>query len=84
MMTAEVTTRERLRVIADEELAAGGEAFMNWPDRWYEEPGPKWRRPNGHVSSRYLKSEEKGGDVCLACFDFLDLTFPEDKDGPLS
>lgn len=74
---------------AEEELRAGAEEFMGLPDRWYEKPGPKWRCPNDHVSTMYLKSEKLGGDVCLAgtengpCLEFVCLTFPEDVDGPL-
>lgn len=62
----------------------GGEMFFDKPDRWWEE-GPKWRCINGHVSKTYLKSEAKGGACCLAggCGEYVLLTFPEDKDGPL-
>lgn len=37
---------------------------MGIPDSWYEDP--HWQCGNGHVSTRYLKSEEHGA-VCLAC-----------------
>lgn len=66
------------------ELKDGAEEFMGLPDRWYEKPGPKWRCRNGHVSTTYLKSEELGGNVCLACRAFVHLTFPEDEDGELA
>lgn len=64
--------------------AEGGEMFMGKPDRWYE--SPKWRCVNDHVTTYYLKSEEKGGACCLACAcgEFVLLTFPEDEDGPLT
>ena len=72
----------RLAAIGD---AEDGEKFMGKPARWHEPPGPKWRCTNDHVSRTYLKSEEKGGACCLAggCGEFVLLTFPEDKDGPL-
>lgn len=65
--------------------AEGGEMFMDKPDRWHEPPGPKWRCTNNHVTDHFLKSEAKGGDCCLknGCGEFVVLTFPEDKDGPL-
>lgn len=54
---------------------------MGLPDRWYELPGPKFRCPNGHISRRVLKSEARGGDLCLACHKFVILTHPEDSEG---
>lgn len=39
--------------------------FMGIPERWLIDP--HWRCANGHVSTRYLKSEEKGMALCLAC-----------------
>ena len=42
----------------------GDEFFMGLPDAWYE--SPTWACVNGHVSARYLKSEERGA-ICLAC-----------------
>ena len=62
--------------------AEGGEMWMGAPARWIDE-GPRWRCANDHVSRMYLKSERRGGAVCLACFAPLCLTFPEDEDGPL-
>lgn len=67
-----------LRARADLE---GGPSFMGWPDRWWEDHS--WRCINDHVSIRVLMSEARGGDVCLACYAPLHLTFPEDRDGPL-
>jgi len=58
-----------------------GPMFMGKPDRWYDKP--HWRCSNDHVSTTYLKSEERGA-VCLACGEAVLLTFPEDRDGPLS
>lgn len=43
---------------------SGGEMFLDMPDAWYE-PFTICC-PNGHVSHRYLKCEEKG-NICLAC-----------------
>jgi hypothetical protein len=49
------------------EESSGAEMFLGVPDKWYE--------PvhlcciNGHVSHRYLKSEAKGGNVCMSCFE---------------
>lgn len=44
---------------------AGAEMFLGIPDDWYE-PCPEYGCENGHVSRRYLKSEERGC-LCLAC-----------------
>lgn len=45
--------------------AAGEEFFLGIPDAWYE-PTPTYGCNNGHVSRRYLKSEECGC-LCLEC-----------------
>ena len=48
-------------------LAKSGEpGFMGLPEIWFEHP--RWFCQNGHVSMRYLKSEQRRDDVCLACF----------------
>lgn len=60
--------------------AEGGPMWHDRPERWWDDI--HWRCENEHVSRRYLKSEERG-DLCLACFGHLVLTFPEDRDGPL-
>lgn len=44
---------------------AGEDFFLDLPDAWYE-PHPNYGCNNGHASSRYLKSEQKGC-VCLEC-----------------
>ncbi len=61
------------------ELDAGGEEFMGLPDRWYE-PRPTYRCSTGHISRTYLKSEELGYNACLACYEPLVMTFPEDNE----
>lgn len=71
---------KRPQIIIDADAKEKGERFMGLPCRWYD-AGPKWRCANGHVSTRYLKSEESG-NVCLACHGQLWLTFPEDEDAP--
>lgn len=73
---------KRLIEIGKKEEATGAKMFLGKPDRWYEKP--LWRCSNNHVSSFYLKSEERGS-LCLesGCYQPLYLTFPEDKDGPL-
>ena len=71
----------RLQTLKDAEQAAGAEMFLGAPDRWYEKP--RWRCPNDHVSTAYLKSEAARADLCLACYEPVRLTFPEDRDGPL-
>lgn len=73
--------RERLKALKDAEQVAGYEMFLGIPDRWYEKP--RWRCRNDHVSTGYLKSEAVGGDLCLKCGEPVNLTFPEDKEGPL-
>ena len=66
---------ERLKTIAE---AEGGDTFLGWPERWWD--GGRYRCPNDHVSRSLLKTER--GRVCLACFEHVTLTFPEDRDGP--
>ena len=82
-MTDRDTLQARLRQIADEELArTGGTTFMEWPDRWWD---TFLRRcTNDHVSRMTLKSEALGRDACLACGAHVHMTFPEDRDGPLT
>ena len=62
--------------------AEGGPMFLGKPERWFADP--RWRCPNDHVSVSYLKSESRGGPLCLECEEPVFLTFPEDADGPLS
>lgn len=69
---------EKLKEIGRRE---DGETFAGKPDRWYVDA--HWRCVNDHVSLAYLKSEAEGGAVCLECGEWVMLTFPEDKDGPL-
>jgi hypothetical protein len=58
-------TLEQLRAWRDgEALKDTGPKFMNIPDAWYEDR--HWFCTNGHVSSAFLKSEERG-DRCLGC-----------------
>lgn len=73
---------EALQARRKAEEAAGQKMFLGIPDRWYEDA--HWRCPNHHVSRVYLKSEAQGKDLCLKCFEPVFMTFPEDKDGPLS
>lgn len=80
-MVEERKMAEALRARADVEIEAGAPLFMRWPERWFD--GKKSRCVNGHVSTTVLKSEAKGGDVCLQCGEFVNITFPEDEDGPL-
>ena len=58
-----------IKVLQDREIAAaeaaGDEFFLGLPDAWYE-PRPTYGCNNGHVSSRYLKSEERG-PLCIDC-----------------
>jgi hypothetical protein len=83
MKTIEEKTRlmqKQLRLIANKEIAAGAEEFMGWPARWIDD----WtvRCINDHVSKRVLRSSLKG-NVCLKCEEPINITFPEDTDGPL-
>jgi len=73
--------RARLQVLKDAEQAAGHEMFLGVPDHWYE--SPRWRCRKDHVSTMYLKADGRG-DLCLECMEPVNMTFPEDKDGPLS
>jgi len=78
-VTADVMTDAQLnnyvQARSDTEQAQGAEMFMGRPDRWFADP--HWLCGNGHVSVRYLKSEQRG-DLCLACLRPVRLTFPED------
>lgn len=67
-------------VIVEADAKETGNRFSGRPERWWNDP--HWRCENGHVSTRYLKSEELGTDVCLSCRGWIWLTFPEDKDDP--
>lgn len=67
---------DNLKKIGEKE---GGMMWFGLPDRWYEKP--HWRCINNHISTVYLKSESRGGCVCLACNEFVALTFPEDVEG---
>lgn len=59
-----------IKVLQDREIeaaqAAGEEFFLDIPDAWYE-PTPTYGCDNGHVSRRYLKSEDRGC-LCLECW----------------
>ena len=47
-----------------ESVAAGKEFFLELPDEWYD--SITYADETGHISHRYLKSEEMG-NVCLEC-----------------
>ena len=49
-------------------------AMIARPISWYE--NPKWRCINGHISTRFLKTEY--GDMCLACHTPVLITDPLD------
>jgi len=68
---------DRPRSIKEADAKETGPRFLGLPDRWYE--NPRWRCREGHVSIRYLKAEGIG-DLCLACGEYVWLTFPEDKE----
>lgn len=58
-----------IKILQDREIEAamdsGEEFFLGLPDSWYD-PSPTYGCNNGHVSHRYLKSEERGC-ICLEC-----------------
>ncbi len=72
------TRGERPAIIVAADAKETGPRFLGLPERWLDDP--HWRCPNGHVSTRYLKSEELGRDACLECRGVLWTTFPEDMD----
>ncbi len=55
----------------------GGPLFLGIPDRWLD--NVTFRCIHGHVSKCILKSEEQG-DLCLACYGPVLITFPEDEE----
>jgi hypothetical protein len=61
----------------------GEPMFMGIPDSWYEDPGPKFRCVEDHVTNFVVKSEIVG-DYCSVCHGPVLMTFPGDKPGPLS
>ena len=73
--------RAKLDAYSDAEKLAGALMFMGVPDRWYEPM--HFRCINEHISTMYLKSEAARANLCLECGEPVELTFPEDKDGPL-
>jgi hypothetical protein len=58
-----------IKLLQDREIQAaqhaGEEFFLGLPDAWYD-PAPTYGCNNGHVSRRYLKSEDRGC-LCLEC-----------------
>lgn len=70
-----MTQEEKMLKWVNEEkqksVDAGEDQFLGWPDKWYEPI--HWCCENGHVSTRVLKSEALGGDVCLACYKFVQI-----------
>jgi len=73
---------DQLQSIADAEDGPkeSGGVFGTKPTRWWE-PKTHWRCVNEHVSTALLGTDH--GRVCLACYEPVWLTFPEDRDGPL-
>lgn len=65
---------ERQARLRKEAQTAGEPMFLGIPESWYE--AGKWGCRNGHVSTTYLKSEARGGSVCLACFEPVMLIHP--------
>lgn len=61
------------------ETLLGVPLFAGVPERWMDHP--KWRCGNGHISTTILKSEAKGMNLCLGCYEPVSLTFPEDEEG---
>lgn len=71
---------KRPAVIDEADAKETGSRFLGLPERWMDAKPVLWRCEKGHVSRRYLKSDELGGAVCLSCKSFVWLTFPEDRD----
>jgi hypothetical protein len=70
----------KIKELRKKEAAADAPTFLGIPERWYDDL--TFRCVNGHVSCRYLKSELHG-DLCLACGEYVMMTFPEDvEDAP--
>ena len=70
----------KIKELRKKEADAGAPMFLGIPERWYDDL--TWRCVKGHVSSRYLKSEMHGA-LCLACMEYVMMTFPEDiEDAP--
>lgn len=51
--------------------------FLGIPERWLDDP--TWKCYNGHISKRYLKSEEYG-DLCLACQTPVRMCDPDERE----
>lgn len=71
----------RMRALRKAWIEKTGEpTFLGIPESWYEPV--RFRCEKGHVSRTILKSEERG-DLCLACFSPVMITWPGDQDGPM-
>jgi hypothetical protein len=77
-----MSLRDKLQAIADAEdgpKEVGG-IFGTKPIRWWDDT--HWRCENDHVSVCLLNTDHTG-EVCINCWGYVWLTFPEDQDGPL-
>ena len=67
--TNKLSPQEKLQLWLNKKIVKakieGCKMFMGVPDSWYESGLHCCN--NGHVNSRYLKSEALGGCVCLTC-----------------
>lgn len=81
MTAAQVLNLEKLiawrQIHIEKAIQAGEPMFLGLPEHWCE--NPLWRCLNGHLS-RMLLGSEVLGDVCLACYEPVILTFPEDNE----
>ncbi len=76
--------RAQLLVLRKQAQDRGEKMFLGVPDSWYEGLGNGLavkRCPNHHLSTCVLKSEAYGGECCLACMEFVMITFPTDEEG---
>lgn len=60
--------------LAKDAEKSGEQMFLGKPDAWYEKP--HFGCCNGHVSHSVLKSECYGGDMCMACGEWVILIPP--------
>jgi len=77
----ETDLREWVALEKIKEEYLGNPFFLGFPDRWYDRV--TYACANGHISHRYLKSEEKG-NLCLGCYEIIFLVPPETTEKLLS
>ena len=59
----------------------GGPIHEGLPERWWQDP--TWRCTNSHVAKTFTEQRRRRECVYRFCTSRVQLTFPEDRSGPL-